>query len=154
MNGKSNYNASNFAVEFRKALMAEHLGINQNDPILADPVSNQLYSLFLKRARINTEIYHDLFACYPDDSFVSFQSLKDAQEIRKLEKEEDLLNKYNKLKEKIVGHIVEFHLLFLKEESLETSFFSKEKWIREIIFTSKKDKIILKYLNIIFKINF
>ncbi len=73
MNGKSNYNATNFAVEFRKALMAEHLGINQNDSILDDPVSNQLYSLFLERARKNTEIYHDLFACYPDDSFVSFQ---------------------------------------------------------------------------------
>ena len=34
MNGKSNYNATNFAVEFRKALMAEHLGINQKDSIL------------------------------------------------------------------------------------------------------------------------
>ena len=135
MNGKSNYNASNFAVEFRKTLMAEHLGISQNDSILADPVSNQLYSLFLKRARNNTEIYHDLFACYPDDSFVNFQSLKEAQEIKKLEKAEDLLNKYNKLKGKIIGHIVEFPLLFLKEESLGTSFFSMENYVPEINFT-------------------
>ena len=126
MNGKSNYNATTFAVEFRKALMAEHLGINQNDSILDDPVSNQLFSLFLERARKNTEIYHDLFACYPDDSFVSFQSLKDAQKMKKLEKAEDLLNKYNKLKEKIIGHIVEFPLFFLKEESLKTTIIYPE----------------------------
>ena len=126
MNGKSIYNATTFAVEFRKALMAEHLGINQNDSILDDPVSNQLFSLFLERARKNTEIYHDLFACYPDDSFVSFQSLKEAQKMKKLEKAEDLLNKYNKLKEKIIGHIVEFPLFFLKEESLKTTFIYPE----------------------------
>ena len=134
MNGISNYNATNFAVEFRKALMAEHLGISQDDPILDDPVSNQLYSLFINRARNNTEIYHDLFACYPDDSFVSFKSLKQAQETKKSEKAEDLLDKYNKMKEKIVGHIVEFPLLFLKDENLGTSL-SKEFFIPEINFT-------------------
>ncbi len=122
MNGKSNYNATKFAVELRKALMAEHLGINQNDAILDDPVSNQLYSLFLKRARKNTEIYHDIFSCYPHDSFISYQSLKDAQKIKNLENPEDLLNKYNKLKGEIIGHIVEFPLLFLKEESLINIF--------------------------------
>ena len=135
MNGNSNYNATNFAVEFRKELMAEHLGISQNDSILEDPVSNHLFSLFKERARNNTKIYHDLFACYPDDSFTNYQSLKDAQEAKKMENEEDLLNKYNKLKEKIVGHIVEFPLLFLKEESLETSWFSKENYVPEINFT-------------------
>ena len=135
MNGKSNYNAANFAVEFRKNLMAEHLGISQDDSILDDPVSNQLYSLFKKRAKSNTEIYHDIFACYPDDSFVSFQLLKNAQEIKKSEKPEDLLNKYNKLKKKIVGHIVEFPLFFLEEETLKTSFWSKENLIEETNFT-------------------
>ena len=135
MNGKSNYNATNFAVELRKALMAEHLGISQDDSILDDPVSNQLYSLFLKRARSNTQIYHDLFACYPDDSFVSFKSLKDAQKMKKFEKVEDLLNKYNKLKSNIVGHIVEFPLFFLKEESLSTSWISVINYLPEINFT-------------------
>ena len=134
MNGKSNYNATNFAVNFRKTLMAEHLGISQNDPILDDPVSNQLFSLFKNRARNNTEIYRDLFSCYPDDSFESFQSLKKAQEIQKSKKAEDLLNKYNELKGIIIGHIVEFPLLFLKEEDLQTSIISKENFIPEINF--------------------
>ena len=49
IDGKINYNASNFSVEFRKALMAEHLG----DSILDDPVSDKLFSLFLMRAKNN-----------------------------------------------------------------------------------------------------
>ena len=99
--------------------MAEHLGINQKDSILDDPVSDQLFSLIKERARKNTEIYHEIFACYPHDSFVSYQSLKDAQ---KNKKSENLLNKYNKLQEEIVGHIVEFPLFFLKNENLQTTF--------------------------------
>ena len=131
MNGISNYNATIFAVELRKALMAEHLGINQKDSILDDPVSDQLYSLFQERARKNTEIYHEIFACYPHDSFNSFQSLKDAQNNKK---SEDLLNKYNMLKEKIVGHVVEFPLYFLKDENLKTHIFSREFLLPEINF--------------------
>ena len=135
MNGKENYNASNFAAELRKNLMAEHLGINPNDPILNDAVSDKLFSLFLIRAKNNTKIYHDIFACYPDDSFLSFRSLKDSEKIKKSEKAEDLLDKYNQLKDKIVGHIVEFPLLFLKNEDLSTSWISREKYIPEINFT-------------------
>ena len=120
MNGKINYKAANFAVELRKELMAEHLGISQNDPILVDPVSDKLFSLFIKRANNNTKIYRYIFRCYPDDSFWSFQSIKDYYKIKNSEKAENLLKKYNKLKDKILGHIVEFPLFFLKDETLRT----------------------------------
>ena len=36
MNGDKNYRGTNFATNFRKELMAEHLGINPDDPILDD----------------------------------------------------------------------------------------------------------------------
>ena len=94
MNGKSNYKSSNFAIEFRKNLMAEHLGISGNDPILNDPVSDQFFSLFLNRAKNNTQIYHYIFACYPDDSFLSFQSLINSGKNKKSETIENLVNKY------------------------------------------------------------
>ena len=100
--------------------MAERLGINQGDSILDDPVSDKLFSLFLMRAKNNTKIYQDIFKCYPDNSFWSFQSIKDSDKIKKSEKTEDLLNKYNKFKDKIQGHILEFPLLFLKDESFWT----------------------------------
>ena len=37
MNGNKNYKAAKNAVELRKKLMAEHLGVDENDPILEDP---------------------------------------------------------------------------------------------------------------------
>ncbi len=70
-------NLTNLAVELRKALIKENLGISQIGSIMEAPLMYQLYSLFINRARNNAEIYHDLFACYPDDSFASFKSLKE-----------------------------------------------------------------------------
>ena len=44
MDGNNNYRAANFATNFRKELMAEHLGIKDDDPVLDDPVSSQLFN--------------------------------------------------------------------------------------------------------------
>jgi phospholipase D1/2 len=134
MNGV-NHNAAHFAVTFRKALMAEYLGISKDDPILDDPVSINLHQLFINRARINTRIYHEIFGCYPHDSYTNIGLLKAAQKIKENEKPELLLKKYMDLKNQIIGHIVEFPLQFLKEEELGISFFSKENLVPEYNFT-------------------
>ena len=135
MNGNSNYRAANFATLFRKDLMAEHLGLNRDDPILDDPVSNQLFSLIVSRANSNTQIYRDIFGCYPDDTYTNFNRLKDAKLMKEKEKPEELLNKYNLMKDKIVGHIVTYPLKFLIEETLGNSFFSVENLVPEHNFT-------------------
>ena len=135
MNGNSNYRAANFATNFRKDLMAEHLGLNPNDPILDDPVSNELFSLIVNRANTNTELYHNIFGCYPDNDYNNFIKLKRAKLKQKEEKPEVLLNKYNQYKDKIVGHIVVYPLMFLKDEDLGISFFSVENLVPEHNFT-------------------
>ena len=135
MDGKSNYNATNFAVELRKKLMAEHLGINPDEPILDDPVSDKLFKFCINRAKNNTKIYHYLFTCYPHDSFINFKILKNTEEIKKYQNMEDLVDEYDEYKTKIIGHIVEFPLLFLKDENLKTSWMSKEIVLPEINFT-------------------
>ena len=135
MDGKANYNASNFAVELRKSLMAEHLGISPYSTILDDPVSDKLFSLFIFRARNNAKLFRYIFGCYPDDSFTSFQSIEDAQRVQQKETDEHLLLKYNKYKEKIIGHIVEFPLLFLKDEILKMSFSLEKSIIPEHNYT-------------------
>ena len=53
----------------------------------------------------------------------------DKNEIEKLQK------KYEKEKDKIKGHIVEFPLHFLKEETLGKIFFTKENIVPENNFT-------------------
>ena len=135
MNGDKNYMAAYFATSFRKALMAEHLGVNVNDPVLDDPVSDQLFALINARANMNTKIYRDIFGCYPDDSYTNLNLLKQAQIAKKNEAPQVTLDKYNQLSKQIVGHIVEYPLSFLKEEKLGNMFFSKENLVPEYNFT-------------------
>ena len=48
---------------------------------------------------------------------------------------EIFLQNYLKLKDNIIGHIVEFPLLFLKEEDLGNIHFTKENLVPEYNFT-------------------
>ena len=118
MNGNNNYKAAKYAVELRKKLFAEHLGVDANDPILDDPVNHKLFEFMISRAKNNTLIYHDLFKCYPDDNFINFDLLSKSRDINNEEWSDVLLIKYMIRKKHIVGHIVDFPLNFLKEEKL------------------------------------
>ena len=134
MDGKP-YKGAHFATSFRKSLMAEHLGLNKDDPILIDPVDNKLFSLINSRAQNNTKLYRDIFNCYPDDTFTNFKLMKEAKRKQESENPEILLQNYLKLKDKIIGHIVEFPLHFLEEETLGKIFFTKENIVPENNFT-------------------
>ena len=128
--------ASNFAHSFRTNLMAEHLGLdinNENDKkILNDPLSNDLWSMLINRAKNNTEIYRKVFYCYPDDNMKTFDQVP---EKLKEEKLDELKKLYDEEKDNIKGHIVEFPLHFLEREELGIPFFSKEKIVPEKTYT-------------------
>ena len=134
MDGKI-YKGANFAISFRKSLMAEHLGLNEDDLILEDPVDNKLFSLITSRANSNTIIYRNIFRCYPDDTFVNYEILNQAQKLQESINKSTLLQNYLKSKDKIIGHIVEFPLNFLKEEELGRIYFTKENLVPEHNFT-------------------
>ena len=134
MNKKS-YKASNFASSLRKALMAEHLGINKDNEILLDPLSDELHELIRTTAHNNTFAYHQVFGCYPDDCYTKFNMIKNNYDLSNEAQENYLIKTYDENKHKFVGHIVEFPLHFLEEEELGISFFSKENLVPERNFT-------------------
>ena len=134
MDGKI-HRAAHFATQFRKSLMAEHLGLNEEDPILNDPVDNQLFSLIRSRAYNNTEIYRSIFSCYPDDIFTNYKILNNTKKMKEIESPHIFLKNYLKLKNNIIGHIVELPLLFLKDEELGRIHFTKENLVPEYNFT-------------------
>ena len=68
-------------------------------------------------AKNNTGIYRELWACYPDDNYTTFKELNE----RKCLSKEELLDKYSKKKDEIIGHIVEFPLKFLEKEQFSIS---------------------------------
>ena len=133
---KKKFKASKFASSLRKALMAEHLGINPNDKILMDPVSNELHELIRTTAHNNTFAYRLIFGCYPDDCYTKFSMIKNNyDDFQNKAQEENLKKIYEQNKNNIIGHIVEFPLHFLEEEELGISFFSKENLVPERNFT-------------------
>ena len=134
MNNKK-FKAAKFATSFRKALMAEHLGIKPDDDILVDPMSDNLHKLIIKTAKENTFTYRQIFGCYPDDCYTKFSLIKNNNDIKNKAQEEYLKKNYEENKNKIKGHIVEFPLHFLEEEELGISFFSKENLVPERNFT-------------------
>ena len=134
MNGKQ-YKAAKFASSLRKALMAEHLGINVNDQRLIDPLNDELHELIRTTAHNNTFAYHQVFGCYPDDCYTKFNLIKNNYDLQNKAQEEYLKKNYEENKHKIIGHIVEFPLHFLEEEQLGISFFSKENLVPERNFT-------------------
>ena len=126
-----------FAVTLRKALMAEHLGLKPEDEILEDPLSDELLELFKKTAKNNTLIFRDLFNCYPDDEMKTFKDTKKCVKIPMNDKKqiEKLQKKYEKEKDEIKGHIVEFPLHFLEKEVLGAGFLGIYSLVPEHNFT-------------------
>ena len=126
-----------FAVTLRKALMSEHLGVDDDDERLIDPLSDELLDLFRDTASNNTLIFRKLFRCYPDDEMKTFKDTKncpkipldDKDEIEKLQKD------YKKEKKNIKGHIVEFPLHFLEKEVLGAGFLGIYSLVPEHNFT-------------------
>ena len=136
MNGDPEYKAAKFALGLRKKLMAEYLGIDIDNSILDDPVSDDLFKFMKRRAKKNTELYHEIFGCYPDDKYTSFELLKNARKEKREESKEVLLQKYNTYKNSIVGYIVEYPLNFLKDENLgKISGFSIQDLLPETTYT-------------------
>ena len=123
---------SNFAHSFRTHLMAEHMGLDINKEldkkILNDPLNDNLWSMLNKTAKNNTEIYRKLFYCYPDDNMTTFREVLKMKIPEKLNGEEleKLKKLYDKEKDNIKGHVVEYPLHFLEREELGIPFFSKE----------------------------
>ena len=77
---------------------------------------------------MNTSIYREVFACYPDDNILSIS------ELEKFRKGKDL-NKYEFLSNQIKGHAVQFPLNFLKNENLKIGIFRKEALCPDVNFT-------------------
>ena len=134
INGKK-YKTAKFASSLRKALMAEHLGINKHDSRLNDPLNDELHKLIWDTARNNTDLYRQIFMCYPDDYYTKFSMIPNKNSVQNKAQEFSLKKNYEEKKNQILGHIVEFPLHFLEEEQLGISFFSKENLVPERNFT-------------------
>ncbi len=92
--------------------------IDSNTEFLNDPLSDNMYNRMKEYARSNTLIYREIFKCYPDDNFTKFQDI--------IKNKNNIIEKYDALKNNMKGNMVEFPLEFLSHENLERTYFCKE----------------------------
>ena len=115
-----------FAWTLRNALYQEHFALTEEEA--KDPMRPQLLSLLKNQTARNTEIYREIFRCYPDDNVKKLSTLEKWQS----ERNPDL---YAELSPHIVGNAVEFPLDFLCEENLKIQISNKEFFVPDDNFT-------------------
>jgi phospholipase D1/2 len=143
MEGKD-FPAAEFAHTLRLEIFKEHFGLSE--PELIDPLSEEMHNLINLHAKVsyilefylffnllpiikrNTEIYREVFACYPDDNVTRMSQFDDF--VRSAQPE-----RYTELKDEIFGHAVELPLDFLKDERLTFKIQQKEYFVPEHNFT-------------------
>ncbi len=103
------------------------MGVDTSDNILNGNVNDELWHYIKSRATKNTLLYQEIFRCLPDDTYLTFEDISSKYDENCTECLQKIKYYYTKLKDQIIGHIVDFPLNFLKNEDLSRSFFSKEK---------------------------
>jgi phospholipase D1/2 len=135
MNGQD-YSAAKFAITYRLRLLKEHLGCdlsdNTNPEWLIDPLSDEFYYNIRKISLSNTIIYREIFKCYPDNLYETFDDCEESYNVN--DDLEYLKTKYALNKDMIIGHLVDFPINFLRKQKIKRSMFDKESLVPLINF--------------------
>eukprot|EP01117_Protostelium_nocturnum_P008283 TRINITY_DN2958_c0_g1_i3.p1 TRINITY_DN2958_c0_g1~~TRINITY_DN2958_c0_g1_i3.p1 ORF type:complete len:1225 (-),score=367.75 TRINITY_DN2958_c0_g1_i3:22-3696(-) len=138
MNGQP-YLVSGFAHELRKNLWREHLGLDDSDDTIKDPVHADIYhGIWLKTAKQNTQIYSELFKNIPQDGIETLGRFLELERfgrkfwkrVQRGDNQPDMESALQMIK----GHLVMFPLKFLNRESLAPSFRAFENWMSAEVF--------------------
>ncbi|KAI4349929.1 hypothetical protein L6164_010470 [Bauhinia variegata] len=149
MNGKP-WKAGKLSYTLRCSLWSEHLGLNTGEIAkISDPVADATYKdLWTATAKENTRIYHEVFACVPNDEIHSRAALRQSRNQwkeklghttidlgiapEKLVYQENGLTKVtdsmDRLKS-VKGHLVSFPLEFMREEDLRPVVIESEFYV-------------------------
>ncbi|KRX08542.1 hypothetical protein PPERSA_13023 [Pseudocohnilembus persalinus] len=121
-----NVQVGEFCTSLRRQLYQEHFGLTEEESI--DPINQITLQNIKNQTKQNTEIYREVFACYPDDNFLTISQYEQF-------KQKENLDKYDELKDKIKGHAVQFPLYFLQRENLNLKYTNKEYFVPAESFT-------------------
>lgn len=96
-----------------------------------DPHSNRTFSYIKDVAEENSKIYSIIFEniCPTNDQLTIRQIRKAEYDYDNKDQKRSLILKYNRLKNQIKGHIVEFPLDFLSNEKLHRPTICKERLV-------------------------
>ena len=99
-----------FSYEWRKKVFIENF--HMNDDEVKDVMDPEMWRKIDEITLRNTEVYREVFACFPDDE------IKNCTEVNDYHKKSDV-SKYDKLRKDIKGIAVRWPMKFLENEKLE-----------------------------------
>ncbi|KRW98761.1 Phox homologous domain [Pseudocohnilembus persalinus] len=120
------FKGSQFAHTLRVNIFKEHFGLSEEE--LIDPICDKLDKKINEQTKKNVEIYREIFRCYPDNEFKSYQDVIKARQNQQLDKYDDLIKG-------VKGNAVVFPFYFLQNESLKFNIFQKENIVPQNSFT-------------------
>lgn len=118
----------------RVELFKEHFGTDQYEDVV-DPLTDHFWKEWNNRASTNTLFYREVFQAEPDDLFDSYKSLVKARKEQEQLSDTVLMEIYNKQRHQVYGHLVEYPMLFLRNESLKLQVTDIENYVPDISFT-------------------
>ncbi|XP_061447126.1 phospholipase D2 isoform X2 [Rhineura floridana] len=132
MNGQA-YQAGKFALSLRLDCFRCILGVT-SDLDIQDPISDCFFhEVWQARAVSNASIYDQVFRCLPTDAVQSHRALRDYVSVENLASVSPVMA--HRHLQKVQGHLVQFPLEFLAEESLLPPLNSKEGMIPVEVWT-------------------
>ena len=120
-----------FTLNLRKQLFKEFIGDANFD--ISDPLSLEFQNNWNNLAKKNTNIYFEVFKCYPDDIYDTYEKIKASLTNNSQEEfENEKKYKYKALASLITGFLVEFPLEFLSREDLDFTGLTIKKFVTQL----------------------
>lgn len=157
------YTAARLAATLRRMLWREHLGLVRAQPLdaskdpaaqppddclndldenseytqfISDPLSDQVWDMWLSRATTNTDVFRRLFRADPDDNIKTFDDYN--KFVPKSMKQGHLFDEFMPVTEvkkeldKVKGHLVWFPLEFLRDAPMAERGLQVNEWTESI----------------------
>jgi len=124
------------AVDLR--LYSMHLGAAANAVDLSDPCSPEMIARWQQVSERNTQVYRELFMCFPDDQVRSWESYEEWEVLQEEKLDDQEHDGGVHVEEKLStvnGHLVQFPLRFLEDEDLCPTWTEKEYHVDRRVFT-------------------
>jgi hypothetical protein len=112
----------------------EHLGVEELNE-LNDCASDEFFEFVIERSAKNTQIYHDVFKAEPHSSQTTFEKLIMDRNEQKSMSVEERTRLYEELIPGVVGHVVDYAIDYMSEQSLELDYTDPNNLIPKITFT-------------------
>ena len=110
------------------------MGVEDLDS-LDDCISEEFFEMMVERSKKNTQIYYDIYRAEPSDNQRTFEELVADREAFENTSIEERQNTYDENIGGVVGHVVDFPVHYMQEQSLELDLTDVHNFVPKINFT-------------------